>query len=57
MCVKISEVKEAKSVSNYRIYKTMNLNPGNVNAFLKNEDTSKVSLDTARKILAFVNEY
>ena len=57
MCVKISEVKEAKSVSNYRIYKEMNLNPGNVNAFLKNEDTSKVSLDTARKILAFVNEY
>ena len=57
MCVKISEVKKAKSVSNYRIYKEMNLNPGNVNAFLKNEDTSKVSLDTARKILAFVNEY
>ncbi len=57
ICVKISEVKKAKSVSNYRIYKEMNLNPGNVNAFLKNEDTSKVSLDTARKILAFVNEY
>ena len=57
MCVKISEVKEEKSVSNYQIYKEMNLNPGNVNAFLKNEDTSKVSLDTARKILAFVSEY
>lgn len=54
---KISEVKQAKCVSNYRIYKELNLNPGNVNAFLKNEDTSKVSVDTARKILAFVNDY
>lgn len=53
---RISEVKQAKCVTNYRIYKELNLNPGNVNAFLKNEDTSKVSLDTARKILTFVNE-
>lgn len=57
MCRRISEVKQAKCVTNYRIYKELNLNPGNVNAFLKNEDTSKVSLDTARKILAFVNDY
>lgn len=54
---KISEVKQAKCVTNYRIYKELNLNSGNVNAFLKNKDTSKVSVDTARKILAFVNEY
>lgn len=54
---KISEVKQTKCVTNYRIYKELNLNPGNVNAFLKNEDTSKVSVDTARKILAFVNNY
>lgn len=54
---KIAEVKQAKCVTNYRIYKELNLNPGNVNAFLKNEDTSKVSVDTARKILSFVNEY
>lgn len=54
---RISEVKQAKCVTNYRIYKELNLNPGNVNAFLKNEDTSKVSVDTARKILAFVNNY
>lgn len=54
---RISEVKQAKCVSNYRIYKELNLNPGNVNSFLKNEDTSKVSLDTARRILSFVIEY
>lgn len=57
MCRRISKVKQAKCVTNYRIYKELNLNPGNVNAFLKNENTSKVSLDTARKILAFVNDY
>lgn len=57
MYKRISEVKQAKRVTNYRIYKELNLNPGNVNAFLKNEDTSKVSVDTARKILSFVNEY
>lgn len=57
MYKRISEVKQAKRVTNYRIYKELNLNPGNVNAFLKNEDTSKVSVDTARKILAFVNNY
>ena len=57
MYKRISEVKQAKCVTNYRIYKELNLNPGNVNAFLKNEDTSKVSVDTARKILAFVNNY
>ena len=57
MYKRISEVKQAKCVTNYRIYKELNLNPGNVNAFLKNEDISKVSVDTARKILAFVNNY
>lgn len=35
---RISEVKQAKCVTNYRIYKELNLNPGNVNAFLKNKN-------------------
>ena len=57
MYEKIFTVKEKKNVSNYRIYKSLNLNHGNVNSFLKNGDASKVSLDTVRRILAFVNEY
>ena len=32
-----------KGITNYRIYKALNLNPGNVNAFLKNASTSKMS--------------
>ena len=57
MYERIIEVKKIKCVTNYCIYKHLELNPGNVNAFLKNGDVSKVSLDTVRKILSFVNEY
>ena len=52
---RIIEVQEEKGITNYNIYKTLNLNPGNVNAFLKNGDTGKVGLDTVRRILTFVN--
>lgn len=49
--------KQAKNgISNYRIYTSLNLNPGNINAFLKNGDVSKVGLNTARRILSFVNQ-
>ncbi|OUP79504.1 hypothetical protein B5F08_04695 [Anaeromassilibacillus sp. An172] len=54
---KILYLKEEKHITNYCIYKKLNLNPGNTNTFLKNGDVRKVSLDTVRKILAFVNEY
>lgn len=53
---RILEVQEEKGITNYRIYKALNLNPGNVNAFLKNGDTGKVGLDTVRRMLAFVNQ-
>ena len=52
---RIVEVQTEKGITNYRIYKALNLNPGNVNAFLKNGDTGKVGLDTVRRILAYVN--
>ena len=53
----IVERQTEKGITNYRIYKNLNLNPGNVNAFLRNGDVSKVGLDTARNILSFVNQY
>ena len=52
---RIVEVQTEKGITNYRIYKALNLNPGNVNAFLKNGDTGKVGLDTVRRMLAYVN--
>lgn len=57
MYSRICELKQLKEISNYRIYKELALNHGNINAFLKNGDVSKVGLDTVRKILEFVNSY
>ena len=53
---RIVEAQKEKGITNYRIYKALNLNPGNVNAFLKNGDTGKVGLDTARRMLKYVNQ-
>lgn len=51
---KILRLQATMQLTTYRIYKDLNLNPGNVNAWLKNNDGSKVGLDTARKILTYV---
>ncbi|MBQ7504714.1 MAG: hypothetical protein IJT79_05285 [Ruminococcus sp.] len=53
---KIVAVQGEKRISNYSVYKNLNLNPGNANAFLKNGDVSKLSLDIVRRILQYVNE-
>ena len=53
---RIVAIQAEKGITNYRIYKALNLNPGNVNAFLKNGNTDKVGLDTARKMLVYVNQ-
>jgi len=45
---------EKKGLSNYRVYTDLSLNHGNVNAFLKNGDASKVSRKTARKMFDYV---
>lgn len=54
---RIVDIQKEKGISNYRIYKTLNLNPGNVNAFLKNNDVKKLGLNTVRRILGFVNSF
>lgn len=57
MFQRITELQQEKGITNYAVYKALNLNPGNANAFLKNGDVSKLSLDTVRRILEFVNQY
>ena len=54
---KVRRLQSQYGVSNYRIYTALNLNPGNVNAWLKHGIADKVSLDTARKILYYVEGY
>ena len=48
--------KIAKGISNYRIYTDLHLNPGNLNAWLKSGDPSKVSVDTAVEVLRYLRE-
>ena len=38
-------------------YHDLNLNPGNLNAWLTHQDCSKVSLNTARKTLNYLRQY
>ena len=51
---RILSMQKEKGVSNYRIYKTLGLNPGNVNDWLRNGAGEKVSLSTARKAFVFL---
>ena len=51
---KITELQQEKNISNYRIYKDLNLNPGNANAYLKHGDPSKLSLDAVRRALDYL---
>jgi len=51
---KMQPIMMRKGISNYRVYTDLSLNPGNVNAFLKNGDASKVSRKTARKMFEYV---
>ena len=54
---KTLQLLKEKNCSNYRVYKDLNLNPGNVNCWLKNGDDSKVSYQTAEKIISYVMQY
>ena len=54
MRLKVKRLQEQCGVSNYRIYTDLKLNPGNVNAWLKHGVVDKVSLETARRTLRYV---
>jgi hypothetical protein len=51
---KVVQLQKPKVVSNYRLYSDLRLNPGNFNAWLKYGDPNKVSLDTARRTVKYL---
>jgi hypothetical protein len=51
---KTLELQKAKGVSNAQIYHVLGLNPGNTNAYLKNQDCSKLSLENTTKIMEYL---
>lgn len=54
---KVKRLQEQNGITNYRIYTDLKLNPGNLNAWLKNGDGNKVSLNTARMTLHYVETF
>lgn len=54
MLDKIIRLKSEKNISNYRIYTDLKLNPGNFNAFIKNRNIKKLSLNNARETLNYL---
>ena len=53
----IKKEMDKKNLSIYFIYKSLHLNKGNVNAFISKGDVDKISLETAKKIYNFVDNY
>lgn len=54
---KVLRLQAASNITTYRIYNDLKLNGGNINAWLKHDDGGKISLDTARKIVSYVERY
>ena len=46
----IIKIMREKNISNYRVYTDLKLNPGNVNDYLTNGNSNKVSLELVKKI-------
>ena len=53
----VLELQQKKKLTNYRLYTDLKLTPGNVNAWLKHNDSSKMSLDCARQIYKYAKSY
>ncbi len=51
---RIINIKNEKSISNYRIYTDLKLNHGNTNDYLKNEKYEKLSIKNVKSILKYV---
>lgn len=54
---KVLQLQKESGCSNYRIYTDLKLNPGNINSWLKQGDSRKVSYQTAERVLSYVARY
>ncbi|MBO4682415.1 MAG: hypothetical protein J5618_00975, partial [Bacilli bacterium] len=53
----IIRIMSEKGITNYRVYKDLKLNPGNINDYLTNNNVKKVSLDTVKRIYNYVSSF
>jgi len=49
-------LQKEKGVTAYRVYTDLRLNHGNVNAYLKNGDVSKVGIEVAERVLEYLTD-
>lgn len=54
---KVIKLQSKSGLSNYRIYKDLGLNGGNINAWLRNGDCDKISLAKAYAVLDYTQNY
>jgi hypothetical protein len=54
--IELLEQLAGKGISKYRVYTDLNLNPGNINRYLKHGDTKNISRQTVNKVLRYVRE-
>ena len=52
---RILALQKENGLSTYRLYTDLGLNPGNINAWLKYGESSKVSLQTARRLYRYAS--
>ena len=53
----VLKMMNQKGITKYRIYKDLSLNAGNINDYLTNSNSSKVSMNTAKKIYNYCLNY
>lgn len=53
---RILALQKEYRVTNYRLYTDLHLNPGNLNAWLKHGDPAKISLDSARRVMSYLQD-
>ena len=53
---RIRSLQESKHITTYKIYTDLSINAGNFNAFIKNEDMTKCSLEVLRSVIVYLDE-
>ena len=48
------DIQKQKGITTYRLYTDLKLNHGNIHAYIKNGDVSKVSLEVAERVFEYI---
>ncbi|MCL1873074.1 MAG: transcriptional regulator [Clostridiales bacterium] len=51
---RIIQLQREKKITNYRLYTDLQINHGNMNAYIKHGDCSKVSIEIARRVVEYI---